>query len=62
MATWLSENLIDFGGWAGDTAVKFTSSAWAAWGSPVQIPGASSVKPCSGGHPTYRVEEDGHRG
>ena len=42
----------------------FTHSALAAWSSPVQIPGADLtliVKPCCGRHPTYKVEEDGHR-
>ena len=45
-------------------AVKFTRSASAAWSLPVRIPGvdmAPLVKPCCGGHPTYKVEEDGHR-
>ena len=35
----------------------------AAWGSPVQIPGADMAprgKPCCGRHATYKAEEDGH--
>ena len=39
--------------------VKFTHSASAAQGSPVQIPGVD-VAPL-GRRPTYNVEEDGHR-
>ena len=47
----------------GGTAVKFTHSASAAWGSLVQIPGADMallVKPCCGRRPLYKVEEDAH--
>ena len=43
--------------------VKFSHSALAAWGSPVQIPRADVAlleKPCCGRRPTYKVEEDGH--
>ena len=43
--------------------VNFPRSASAAWGSPVQIPGADMaliVKPCCGKRLTYKVEEDGH--
>ena len=51
-------------GWPSGTAIKFASSASAAWGSPVQIPSADLhttwQKPCCGRHPTYKVEEDGH--
>ena len=48
---------------AGGAVVKCTRSALVARGSLVQIPGmdmALPVKPCSGRHPTYKVEEDGH--
>ena len=48
----------------GRVAVKFTHLALAAWGSPIQILGegpALHIKPCCGRHPTYKVEEDGHR-
>ena len=51
-------------GWPGGAVVKFSRSASAAWGSPVQIPGADIVwlgKPCCGRRPTFKVEEDGHR-
>ena len=45
-------------------AVKFLLSALAVQSVWAQIPGtdlASLIKPCCGWHPTYRVEEDGHR-
>ena len=45
-------------------AVKFIHSASAAGGLLVWIPGEDMAplgKPCSGRHPTYKVEEDGHR-
>ena len=51
-------------GWPGGAAVKCTRSASAARGSPVWIPGVDMAlfgKPCCGRHPTYKVEEDGHR-
>ena len=43
--------------------VKGPHSASAAWGLPVQIPGADMAplgKPCCGRHPTYEIEEDRH--
>ena len=48
----------------GGTAAKCARSALAAWGAPVRMPGADVaqlIKPCCGSHPTYKVEEDGHR-
>ena len=45
------------------TAVKFTHSALAAWGSWVQIQVVDMtplVKTCCGRRPTYKVEEDEH--
>ena len=47
-------------GQPGGAGVKCTGSASAAWGSPVQIPGADLAKPCCGRRPTYKVEEYGH--
>ena len=41
----------------GGAAVKCARSAWAAWGSLVQIPGADMAllgKPCCGRRPTYK--------
>ena len=49
----------------GGTTVKCAHSALEAWGSPTRIPGVDMAlldKPCCGRHPTYKVEEDGHRG
>ena len=51
-------------GWPGGTAVKYACSASAAQGSLVRILGADVallVKPCCGGHPTYKVKDGGHR-
>ena len=48
----------------GGAAVKFARAASATWGSPVRILGADMAllgTPCCGRHPTYKVEEDGHR-
>ena len=48
----------------GGTAVKCTRSASAARGLPFRILGVDMAplgKPCCGRHPTYKVEEDGHR-
>ena len=50
-------------GWPGGTAVKFTHSASAAGGLPVQIPGVDTAlidKPCCGWRPMYKVDENGH--
>ena len=50
-------------GQPGGAVVKFAHSALVACGSPVRIPGADMalpVKPCCGGRPTYKVEENGH--
>ena len=50
-------------GQPGGTAVKCTHSASVAPGSLVQILGgdmATLGKPCCGGRPIYKVEEDGH--
>ena len=47
----------------GGAVVKFTRSASAARGSPVQILGVDMAPlgtPCCGRRPTYKVEEDGH--
>ena len=44
--------------------VKLTSSASAAGGSAVWVPGVDMAllgRPCCGRHPTYKVEEDGYR-
>ena len=52
-----------FRGLPGGAAVKFTYSASAARSGSVQILGedvAPLGKPCCGGHPTHKVEEDGH--
>ena len=51
------------GGWPLGTAVMFTRSTLAAWGSPVQIPGMDIRTTCPvmlWRHPTYKAEEDGH--
>ena len=51
-------------GQPGGTVVKCAGSALVAWGSPAWILGADMAplgKPCCGRHPTYKVEEDGHR-
>ena len=54
------------GGQPGGSAVKCGRSTWVALGPPVRIPGAHMclyaplVKPCCGGHSTYKAEEDGH--
>ena len=53
-----------YSSWTGDAAVKCTCSSSAAWGSLVLIPGAVMAlldKPCCRRHPTYKVEEYGHR-
>ena len=52
------------GGRPGGTAVKCACSTLAAWGSPVRMLGGDMAPlgtPCCGRHPTYKVEEDGHR-
>ena len=65
--TWKHALFVSFQIWVKmpAVAVKFVRSASAARGSPVQIPGANTAplgkKPCCGRHPTYKVEEDGHR-
>ena len=46
------------------TAVKIACSALVAQGLPFRILGADLAplgKTCCGRHPTYKVEEDGHR-
>ena len=46
------------------TAVKCVRYASVAQGSPVRTPGVETApldKPCCGSHPTYKVEENGHR-
>ena len=51
------------GGRQGGAAVKFTRSASAAQGLPVQILGADMAslgRPCCGRRPTYKVKEVGH--
>ena len=52
------------GGQPGGAAVRFAHSSSAAWGSPVQIPGVdlcTAYQAMLWQHPTYKVEEDGHR-
>ena len=47
----------------GGVAVRCALSASEARGLPVRIPGADMGPcgmPCCGGHPKYKVEEDGH--
>ena len=56
--------LVPYRGQACVIAVKFMRSALAAWGSLVQILDvnlALLIKPCCDRHPTYKIEEDGHR-
>lgn len=51
-------------GWPGGTAVGCARSTLAARDSPVCVLGVDMAllgKPCCGRHPTYKVEEDGHR-
>ena len=51
-------------GQPGGPAVKFACSALVARGSLVRMLVADMAplgKPCCGRHPTYKVEEDGHR-
>ena len=50
-------------GQPGRAVVRCACSDSVAQGSLVQIPGADMAplgKPYCGGHPTYKVEEDGH--
>ena len=50
-------------GWPGGAVVKFTHSAFAAWGLQFRILGADMallIETCCGRRPTYKVEEDGH--
>ena len=54
---------IYLGGWPCGAVVKCARSASSARSSLVRIPGVDTVplgKPCSGGRPTNKVEEDGH--
>ena len=51
-------------GWPSGVLVKFAHSASAAWGLPVQIPGADLHTTCQAmlwQHPTYKMEEGWHR-
>ena len=51
-------------GQPGGAALKCAGSTLAAWGSPVRMLGVDMAllgRPCCGRHPTYKVEEDGHR-
>ena len=51
-------------GQPGGTAIKCSYSASVAGSSPIRIPAADMAplgKPCCGRHPTYKIEEDGHR-
>ena len=62
---WTSHNLKiqQLWGWPGGAEVKCTHFASAVQGSQVRILGADTApfdKPCCGGCPTYKVEEDGH--
>ena len=57
-------NKNDTGGQPGGAAVKSPCSALAAQSWLVWIPGADMAplgKPWCGRHPTYKVEDDGHR-
>ena len=58
------QNLTFHQGWPSGGAVNFAHSTLVAQGSPVKILGADMAllgKSCCGRHPTYKVEEDGHR-